>query len=182
MDRTFILEWLGDHPHAVHGDAEEIVSRCERAVRRHAREDAWIAAKRYVADRQHEWERSHGAHASEAFVAQEVCKQLAYELAHHEPAPHAGDEDHLAGGSVKAALEQEGWLVMIPWIMELARDEEHRTWREIVEHTRRRARDLIRSHRLSSDTQFDHTQCYGDVAARISGILADDYSHRAFPR
>jgi hypothetical protein len=182
MDRSSILEWLRDHPAAAHGDPEEIVSRCERAVRRHAREDAWIAAKRYVAERQHEWERSHGAHASEAFVAQEVCKQLAGELADHEPAPHPGDEDHLAGANVKAALDQEGWLVMIPWIMELARDEEHRTWQEIVAHTKQRARDLIRSHHLSSDTQFDHTRCYGDVAARISGILADDFSHRAFPR
>jgi hypothetical protein len=41
---------------------------------------------------------------------------------------------------------------------------------------RRRARELIRTHHLSSDTEFDQTRCYGDVAARIAGILAEDYS------
>jgi hypothetical protein len=182
MDRNTVLEWLREHPGAIEGDAEAVVSRCERAVRRHAREDAWVAARRYVTERKREWEGSHGAHASEAFVAREVCEQVAEELAHHEPAPHPGDEDHLAGGGLKAALGHEAWMMMIPWIMTLAREEEHRTWNEIVDHTRRRARDLIQDHRLSNDTDFDHTKCYGDVAAWISGLLAVDYSHHAFPR
>jgi len=181
MDRTTVLGWLREHPDLVHGDPEAVVVRCEWAVRRHAREDAWLAAKRYVAARQHQWEASHGAHASEAFVAREVCKQLADELAHHEPAPHPGDEEHLAGGGVKAALEHEGWTFMIPWIMALAKEEEHRTWSEIVGHTKRRAQELIQSHHLSNDTRFDQTKCYSDVAARIAGILADDYTEHAFP-
>lgn len=182
MDRATVLEWFRQHPDVVHGDPEEIVDRCERAVRRHAREDAWLLAKRYVAERQHAWEESHGAHASEAFVAREVCRQLAQELRDHEPAPARGDEEHLAGGPVKAALEQDGWAYLIPWIMEVARDEEHRTWREIVSHTKRHAQELIRSHHLSSDTSFDHTRCYGDVASQIAGILARDFSEHAFPR
>lgn len=182
MDRTNVLEWLRDHPKVVHGDAEALVSRCEGAVRRHAREDAWIAAKQWVTKRQHEWEESHGAHASEAFVAREVCQQLADELRHHEPSPHAGDEEHLAGGPIRAGLEQDGWEFLIPWIMQLAREEEHQAWSEVVGHTQRRAQDLIREHHLSDNTEFDHTKCYGDVAARISGILARDYSEHAFPR
>jgi len=181
MDRSRILEWLRDHPGAVQGNAEEVLSRCEQTVRRHAREDAWMAAKRYVTERRHEWEGSHGAHASEAFAAREVCKELARELAHHEPAPHRGDEEHLAGAGVKGVLDQEAWMLMIPWIMALARQEEHRTWSEIIDHTRQRARDLIQNHRLSNDTDFDHTKCYGDVAAWISGLMAEDYSHHAFP-
>jgi hypothetical protein len=182
MDRATVLEWLKSHPQVVKGDAEALVSRCEQAVRRHAREDAWVSAKRYVAERQHEWEESHGAHASEAFVAREVCRQFADDLARHEPAPHAGDEDHLAGSSVKASLAHEGWEFMIPWIMEVARDEEHRTWQQIVSYTKGRAQELIRSHHLSGDTRFDQTRCYGDVAAQISGILARDFSEHAFPR
>jgi hypothetical protein len=181
MDRTTVLDWLRGHPYTVHGDLEMLVSSCEHAVRRHARDDAWIAAKRYVAERKHAWEESHGAHASEAFVAQEVCKQLADELARHEPGPRPGDEEHLAGGDMKAALEREAWEFMIPWIMGLARDEEHRTWGEIVGHTKRRARELIHGHHLSSDTRFDHTKCYGDVAARIAGILAEDYAAHLVP-
>jgi hypothetical protein len=182
MDRTVVVEWLRDHPDVVHGDVEEVVSRCERAVRRHAREDAWIAAKEWVTMRQHEWEESHGAHASEAFVAREVCRQLATELQRHEPTPHPGDEEHLAGAPVKSGLEQRGWEFLIPWIMELARAEEHRAWSEVVGHTKRRARDLIRQKHLSDDTHFDQTKCYGDVAARVAGILAEDYSEHAFPR
>lgn len=182
MDRATVLDWLGRHPKVCHGEAEAIVSRCERAVRRHAREDAWIAAKRYVAERQHHWEESHGARASEAFVAREVCQQLAGELRSREPTPQTGDEDHLAGGSVKAALELNGWEYMIPWIMEIARDEEHATWVEIQRHTRRQAEELIRQHHLSSDATFDHSRCYGDVAAQIAAILARDFSEHAFPR
>ena len=141
-----------------------------------------MSAKRRAAERQHQWETSHGAHASEAFVAREVCGQIADDLAHHEATPHPGDQDHLVGGGVRAALEAEAWEFMIPWIMELARDEEHRTWTQIVDYTKHRAKELIRSHHLSSDTRFDHTGCYRDVAARISGILAHDYSEHAFPR
>ena len=182
MNRATVLEWLHQHHEVVHGDAQEIVTRCERAVRRHAREDAWMFARRYVVDRQHAWEESHGAHASEAFVAREVCQQLAEELRDREPAPHRGDEEHLAGGPIKAALEQDGWEHLIPWILEIAREEEHETWSEIVRHMKRYARDLILSHHLSSDTSFDHTRCYGDVAAEIAGILARDLSAHAFPR
>ena len=92
------------------------------------------------------------------------------------------DEEHLAGGTVRSRLEQSWWEFLIPWIMELARGEEHRAWREVVHHTRRRARDLIRDKHLSDDTHFDQTKCYGDVAARVAGILAEDYSEHAFPR
>ena len=182
MERTAILEWLRQHPDLVHGDAEEVVDRCERAVRRHAREDAWLVAKRYVAERQHGWEEAPGAHASETFVAREVCQRLALELRDHEPAPHGGDEEHLAGGPIKSALAPEGWEHLIPWILQIAREEEHEAWLEIVRHTRQQARELIRAHHLSSDNSFDHTRCYGDVAAQIAGILARDFSEHAFPR
>jgi hypothetical protein len=181
MDRVTVLGWFQKHSEVVHGDAEEIVSRCERAVRRHAREDAWLSAKRYVVERQDVWEAGYGAHASEAFVAREVCQQLAEELRDHEPTPHPGDEEHLAGGKVKAALERDGWEHLIPWILEIAREEEHRTWGEIVRYTKRHARELIESHHLSSDTSFDHTRCYGDVATQIAGILAHDLAEHAFP-
>jgi hypothetical protein len=182
MTRATVLDWFRQHPDLVHGDADALVERCERAVRRHAREDAWVLAKRYVNERKRFFEESHGTHASEAFVAREVCQQLAQELRSHEPAPHRGDEEHLAGGAVKAALAQGAWETLIPWILEVARDEEHATWGEIVRHTKRQAQELIRSHQLSSDTSFDHTRCYADVAAQIAGLLARDFSEHAFPR
>lgn len=182
MEREAVLHWLEEHPDSVQGDARGLVSRCERSVRRHAREDAWLAAKRYVEGCEREWEKSVGAHASEAYVAREVCQQLALELQRHEPVPHAGDEEHLAGGPVKSALDGEGWTFLLRWVMDLAREEEHRTWTEIVDYTQHRARDLIRSHHMSDDCSFDHSRCYSEVAMRIAHLLERDFSAHAFPR
>ena len=72
------------------------------------------------------------------------------------------------------------------YFMQIAREEEHEAWREIVRHTRQQAQQLIRAHHLSSEIRFDHTRCYGEVAAQIAGILARDFSelirHRASVR
>ena len=183
MERENVLRWLREHPEAVHGNAEEILTRCEPVVRRHAREDAWIAAKRYVLERRVEWAEHQGAHASEEYVAREVCGKLAYELQHHEPEVQPGDEDHLAGGVLKAAMEPEGWEHLRgPGSVEVAREQEHETWGEIVRYTRKRARDLIREHHLSTESDFDHTRCYGEIAPRIADLLARDFSRHAFPR
>ena len=108
MKREAVLEWFDKHPDALQGDLLPTLERCEQAVRRHATEDAWLAAKHYVEQRQHDWEKLHGAHASEAYVAKEVCHQLADELRRHEPTPKDGDEDHLLGGPLKAAFDEEG--------------------------------------------------------------------------
>jgi len=182
MERETIVRWFEEHPRALHGNLDEVIDHCERSVRRHAREDAWLAAKRYASKRRHDWEEDVGAHASEAYVAREICGQLARELQEHEPHPGLGDEDHLAGGPVKAAVERDGWEFLIPWIMDMARHQEHETWLEIVRFTRRRARELIRSHHLSDDCSFDHSRCYGEIAARVTGLLEHEYSTHAFPR
>ncbi len=181
MNRQSVLEWFERNPGAIHGDLESTLERCERAVRRHAREDAWLAAKAYVAKRRHDWEDSVGAHASEAYVARVVCHQLADELERHEPSPQDGDEDHLVGGPMKAAFDEEGWSVITRWIMTLARQREHESWQEIVSYTDHLARDLIRKHHLSDDSRFHYTQCYGEVASRIAALLERDYTAHAFP-
>jgi hypothetical protein len=73
MDKNDVLSWFEAHPDRVRGDVHEILARCERSVRRHAREAAWIAAKRYVEQRRHEHEGDLGMHASEVYVAREVA-------------------------------------------------------------------------------------------------------------
>jgi hypothetical protein len=181
MERQAVQQWFEQHPQLVHGDVRELIERCEPTVRRHAREDAWLAAKRYVVEREFEW-GGIGAHASEVYVARDVCAQLAYELKHHEPEPKEGDEDHLAGGALKAALEPAGWDFLVRWIIDVAREEEHGTWLEIVHYTQKRARTLIDEHHLSEDNRFDHTKCYGEIAPRIMAMLERDYSQHAFPR
>jgi hypothetical protein len=182
MERQHVQQWFEQHPQLTHGDVQDLIARCEPTVRRHAREDAWIAAKSYVAERELAWKDGIGAHASEAYVARDVCSQLAFELKHHEPTMHEGDEDHLAGGTVKAAFEPAGWDFLVHWIMDVARDAEHEAWLEIVGFTERRARTLISEHHLSADTRFDHTKCYGEIVPRIMEMLTRDYSQHAFPR
>jgi hypothetical protein len=135
-----------------------------------------------VEQRRHAGESELGAHASEAYVAREVCHQIADELLRHEPHLEAGAEERLAGGPVKAAVAGEAWERLVPWILELAREEEHRTWLEITRHTNRLARELVRKHHLSDDTQFDHTRCYGEIAQRIEHLLERDFARHAFAR
>ena len=181
MERSEILAWFEQHPDLVHGDLQEVLMRCERAVRRHAREAAWVAAKQYVEQRRHDQEEHLGAHASEAYVARHVCHQLADELLRHEPRFEPSDGEQLAGEPVKTAVGGAGWEVLVPWILEMAREEEHRTWLEIARYTDERAKELIREHHLSDDTHFDRTKCYGEVAQLIERLLERDYQRHAFP-
>jgi hypothetical protein len=182
MERRDLVHWLEEHPGSVHGDPAEVVERCERCVRRHAVEDAWLAAKGYVEHRVHDWEREWGYHASEAFAALETCHQLAWELRHHEPHFGAGAEERLAGGVVLRAFEPEAREIVCDWILELAEREKHGAWREIVRFTDRRARALIRERRLSRETDWSETRNYPAIAAEVAAILARDYSLRAHPR
>ncbi len=183
MTRDDVLHWLEEHRDAVHGDPDALLARCEQAVRRHATEDAWVAAKRWAQRRQHEFEaESWGAHASEAFVANEVCHQLAWELRHHEPPIEPGAEEHLAGGPIQRSLGPDAWQVLASWVREIAAEQQHTVWREIVRYTDRRARSLIREQHLSRDCDLDHTRHYPEIAADVAAMLADDYSVHAHPR
>jgi hypothetical protein len=183
VTRDEILHWFEAHRGAVHGDPGELVARCERAVRRHAREAAWLAAKAWAERRRRDFEAEPwGNHASDAFVAAEVCHQLAWELAHHEPELAPGTEERLAGGPLRRALEDEAWRTAGPWIRELAAAVEHATWREIVRFTHARARTLVRERHLSHDCDVEHARHYPEIAAEIAGALAEDYALHAFPR
>jgi hypothetical protein len=181
MELSEVLTWFEQHPDIVHGDLNEVLMRCERTVRRHAREAAWVAAKDYVKQRREDEKEHHGAPASEAYVARHVCHQLADELIRHEPSFEPSNEEKLAGGSVKSAVGGAGWEVLVPWILEMAREEEHRTWLEIAHYTDKRAKELIREHHLSDDNHFDHTKCYGELAQLIERLLEADYLRQAFP-
>jgi hypothetical protein len=181
MDPNSILHWFQHHPNAIDADPTEIVARCERAVRRHAREDAWLAAKAYVVRRRHTWEQAPGLHASEVYTAHEVCHELASGLRDHEPRVEREDADHLAGGPVRSSVDGEGWEMLTRWILDIAREEEHATWLEIVSHTNRIAPELVRSEHFSEDCSHEGSECFGHVAARIAKLLEHDYSVHAFP-
>ncbi|MBW2287509.1 MAG: hypothetical protein JRG80_12040 [Deltaproteobacteria bacterium] len=181
MDPNSVLQWFQHHPNAIHTDPAEIVARCERAVRRHAQEDAWLSAKAYVARRRHAWEQTPGLHASEVYTAREVCHEIASGLRDHEPTVESKDADHLAGGPVRDSVDDRGWELLTRWILDLAREEEHATWLEIVSHTDHMAPELIRDEHLSEDCSHEGSACFGQVAVRIAKLLEHDYSIHAFP-
>lgn len=175
MERAQILGWLESHREEVHGEPAEILDQFEEEVRKHAAEDAWLAAKRYVEARMHQWEHHWGFHASEAHVAREICPKLAAELRSHEPHVEAGDEEHLAGAALLRSLEPDARMRVIQWILEIAAEEEHKEWLEIVRFTRRRARGLVREGHVSSDSSWEGTQNYALKAAHVAQLLAQEY-------
>jgi hypothetical protein len=182
VDRHDVEKYFLSHPPESRLDVVELLDRCERAARRHAREDAWLAAKAYALDRATRWQGEWSAPASERFVASEVCHELAYGLGHHEPTVERGAEEHLVGGPVREALSDEAWQVIREWVRELAAAEEHREWREIVRFTDRRARHLIRREGFTRDSGWDDEHRYSAIAAQVARILAQEYSVRAHPR
>ncbi|MCZ6463308.1 MAG: hypothetical protein O7A09_03135 [Proteobacteria bacterium] len=182
MDRSEVLQWLESHAGDVHGDPREIVERCEEEVRRHAAEDAWLAAKRYVLHRMHQWEHEWGFHATEAHVAREICPKLAGELRRHEPHPQPGDEEHLLGQDLLDALEPTARAKVFEWVLELADQEEHRTWEDVVRFTRGEGRALVREGRVSSDSSWEGSENYAAKAAHVAQLLAEEFEQHAHPR
>jgi hypothetical protein len=182
MDRRDVEAYFQKNPLSNRLDVKELLDRCERAALRHAREDAWLAAKAYALERARQWQSEWSQPASERFVTNEICHELAWELGHHEPHPEPGSEEHLVGRLVKEALPDEAWEVIRKWVLELASAEEHRAWREIVHFTDHRARHIIRSEGFTAEATWDEDHQYAAIAAHVARILAHDYSLHAHPR
>lgn len=182
MDRVDVERWFREHPPESRVDVKELLDRCESAVRRHAQEDAWLAAKDYALGRAREWESEWGMPASELRAAEEVCHEMSWGLAHHEPKVEPGSEEHLVGGPVKLALSADAWEVLRSYVLEQAAAVEHRTWVEIVKFTDHRARAIIRREHFTLDSSWDDPHRYSAIAAHVAQILASEYSRRAHPR
>jgi hypothetical protein len=178
MDHDQVLRWLEEHPRQVHGMPAEVVDRCEKAVRQHAAENAWLAAKAFVEGRMHLWERMWGQHATESDVAREVCAMLAGELRRREPRVARGDEPKLAGEQLLESLEPEARERVEEWVRELAQQVEHRIWKEIVRFTRKDSRSMIRDGRVSMDESWEGTENYAHKAAHVAQLLIDDYDRQ----
>ena len=179
MERREVLHWLEAHRELVHGPPGAVLAECEQEVRRHTREDAWLHAKA-IADRQTErWDGSWGFHASEDFVAEEVCHQLAAQLRRLEPQPLDGDEERLAGEHAVAILESEALDQLRPYLHELAANAEHQTWKEVLRFTGHRGRDLVREGRVSRERSWDSTRSYAITAATVTRILSQDFEAHA---
>jgi hypothetical protein len=182
MDRKAVEDYFQKNPPNNRVDVKELLDRCERAVARHAREDAWLAAKSYALQRATQWQNEWSQPASERFVTTEVCHEMAWELEHHEPHPAPGAEEHLAGRLVKESLPDEAWEALRQWILDLAAEEEHRAWREIVDFTDHRARHIIKQEGFNLESGWDDDHQYTVIAAHVARILAHEYSLHAHPR
>jgi hypothetical protein len=182
MDRAEVARWLEEHPDAVHVDVERLLDRCEDAVRRRAAEAAWLRAKEVAEERLHDWERSYGLPASEAFVAREICHQLAQELRGLEPRVEDGSEERLAGRDAFAALEPDAREELRRWVHDLAAQEEHRVWLEILRFTDREGGVLEREGRMSKDLSWDPEHSYARTAEKVMHILVDEFEAHAHPR
>ncbi len=179
MKRSEVLDWLIQHTEHIHDIPEQVLSRCETEVRKHAQEDAWLHARDIAEEHNQHWRHSWGAHASETFVAREICRGLADEFKRNEPIPAEGHESAFVDEDVLGVLDPEARTIILEYVHDLARGEEHRAWKEIMRFTRKRGRTLAREEHLSSDRSFEGTHAYSETAARIMGILARDFQHHA---
>jgi len=177
MERSEVLDWLTRHTEHVRDNPEQLLSRCESEVRKYAHEDAWLHARDIAQAHNQHARHFWGAHASETYVAREVCQGFADELELSEPIPAEGHESDFVDEDVIGLLEPEARSVMLDYVHDLALAEEHRAWKDILRFTRKRGRTLAREEHLSSDLSFDGTQVYSETAVRVMGILARDFQH-----
>jgi hypothetical protein len=174
-----ILGWLRSHRESVRGDPETILQRAEKEARGHAAEQAWLHAKRIAERELADWKsRSKGSHAAEDCVAHEFCHDLARELRRLEPHPE-GDEAAFLDPATLAAFATEARTPLRFWLEDIAGDEEHRVWSEVIRFTHRRAKSLIREGTVSTASGWDQTHSYAETAARLAAILAHDYEEHA---
>jgi hypothetical protein len=179
MERSEVLDWLIQHTDHIHDIPERLLSRCETEVKQHAQEDAWLHARDIAEEHNQHWHHFWGAYASETYVAREVCRDLAYEFKRNEPAPAEGHESDFVDEDVLGVLDPEARTIVLEYVHDLARGEEHRAWKEIMRFTRKRGRTLAREEHLSSDLGFDGIHTYSETAGRVMGILARDFKHHA---
>ena len=111
-----------------------------------------------------------------------MCQELAAELKRNEPVPEEGHGGDYVDEDVLMALEPEARAIVLEYVHDLARGEEHRAWLDVLRFTRERGRALARDDSFSSDLTFEGTHSYAETAARVMDVLAHDFEHQAHSR
>jgi len=173
MERQDVERWLERHPESVHTDPHELLDRCERELRSHVADETWGRARRIAERHLEHWASTFGLPAGDAFVAREVCHELARELRRHEPSP--GAETRRPSESALRALDPTAREMLCAWLDELAQKEEHRTWLEVVHFTDQLANRLAREGELGSEARWDFDHSYPRTAERITRRLILEY-------
>ncbi len=182
MERSEVLDWLVQHTGQIHDNPEQVLSRCDDEVRKHAQHDAWLHAHDIAEEHNRNARHFWGARASERYVAHEVCRVLANELEISEPVVAEGHESEFVDDDVLGVLDPEARRVVLDYVHDLVRGEEHRAWEDVVRFTRKRDRTIASEERLSPELDFAATHVYSETANRIMGILARDFEQRAEAR
>ena len=177
MERNHLEDWIKHHPGSIHANSKALLDQGEHDALDHAHHDAWTQAKKIAEKSLRGFRGSNGYPASDAFVAREVCRELARELKLHEPTPDdpSGSEEEWVNRSLLDSLEPDAQPKFIEWIHEMAAKEEHATWMEIVRFTDRRAKGLIQERQLTDQCDWDLDHRYSIVAARVLKMLITDF-------
>ena len=71
---------------------------------------------------------------------------------------------------------------MLRYVFDLARQEEHDTWLQVMDFTREKGQALARQRTFSKQLDFEQTHGYAETAARVMHILAEDFDKLAHRR
>lgn len=182
MERRDIERWLAGHPEAVHGDPAALLDRCECEVRERARRDAWRSARRVAEERLHHFETHFGLPASDGFVAREVCHEMARSLKGREPHPGPESDAAQVSAPLLEAVSPGTRSRLRAWLLDLARQEEHEAWGEIVRFTHGLAHSLAPAGAAGLALDWDFAHSYPRTAARVARVLVDEFEARASGR
>jgi hypothetical protein len=183
LKRDDLLDWLQRHPGWVEDRADKALAAIEQEVRRYAREFAWHRAIDIAHERGEAWShRSRGMHCPEDWAACEFCKELASDLRMLEPIPDEGSEEEFAGKSHLAQFVGEGRSRVMAWVHDVAAEEEHQAWLDVIRFTKERADSWIEEGTISTEERWDLTHSYTDAAVHASQLLERDYALQAHRR
>lgn len=178
--RDDLLDWLDRHPGSVGGRADQALDAVEQEVRRYARELAWHRAIEIAHERGEAWShRSRGMHCPEDWAACEFCKELASDLRMLEPVPSEGSEEEFAGKTHLARFQGESRERVMSWVHDLAAEEEHAAWSDVIRFTKKRAESWIEKGIISTEERWELTHSYTDAAVHASQLLEQDYALKA---
>lgn len=181
--RADMLDWLRRHPESVRGPADEALETVEHEVRKHAKELAWHRAIGIAHQRGEAWShRSRGMHCPEDWAAREFCHEFASDLRMFEPIPEDGSEEEFAGKAHLARFHLGSRARIVTWIHDVAAEEEHQAWQDVIRFTKKRADTWIQDGSISTEERWDYTRSYAEAAMHASELLERDYALRAHAR
>lgn len=178
-----IFEWLRHHPDSIHAPVEGTLDAVEKEVRHCAREAAWHRAIEIAHTRGEFWRhRSHAMHCPEDWAAREFCREFASDLRMLEPVLTEESDEEFVGRAHLEAFSPGGRLRVLSWVHDLAVEETHGAWSDVVRFTKKRAEAWIADGTISTEERWELTRSYADAASHAAALLERDYALRAHAR